>query len=143
MLISKNQFKQPPNAAGGRRLNPRPHLCSFLISDLLDTCQRVHAHLRRRRPRMEGWGRVRMRAQENKVLPQPVHTFWKCCASVFQPQCVLRDSRSVQTNSQQGVGGGRRRRGLIIAPPQTPTPPFHPHIPPLCQTTPGPGAAAV
>lgn len=127
MLISKTQFKQPPNTAGGWRLNPRLYLCSFLILDLLDTCRRVRAHLRRRRP-LKGaiWGRVRMRAQANKALPQPVHTFWKCCTSVFQPQCVLRDSRSVQTNSQQGVGGGET--SLLPPPPNCPlsTLTFHP-----------------
>lgn len=152
MLIYENQFKQPPYAAGGLRLNPRLRLCGFLILDFPDTRRRIRAHPRGRRPleagKVEGGnacaGRIK-RCRSRFTRFGIVVRREEGRTSVFQPQRVLRDSRSVQTNSQRVEEGGRDGEcvyvcvgggGVIIPPP-------NPHIPLLHQTTPGPGAAAL
>lgn len=144
LIYKKKQFKQPPYAAGGLRLNPRPRLCSFLILDFPDTRRRVRAHPRGRRPPEAGRGEGGNACAGQIKRRRGRFTRFGIVArreegrtSVFQPQRVLRDSRSVQTNSQRVGGGGREvGGGLIISPP-------NPHIPLLRQTTPGPGAAAL
>lgn len=121
MLISKNQFKQPPNAAGGQRLNPRLHLCSFLNLDLLDTCQRVRAQLRRRRPPDGGMGEGENAcAGEQSVAATSSHVLEMLRISIPAAVCAAR--QPVRPNKQPA--GSRRGEEEEERPHYCP---LHPH----------------
>lgn len=135
MLIYKNQFKQPPYAAGGLRLNPRPRLCSFLILDFPDTRRRIRAHPRGRRPleagRGEGGnacaGQIKRRRGQFTRFGIVARRGGGTDISIPAAACAAR--QPVRPNKQPAGGGGGRDGdcgGAHYFPPQ----PSHSTLPP-------------
>lgn len=80
-------------------------------------------------PRGEGRGRVRIQTRANKALPQPVHTFWKCCGEgggtdISIPAAVCAAGQPVRPNKQPAGGRSKEEERPHYNPPSPTDSPY-------------------